>query len=363
LGAQVRRGGAVTAFEQDDDGVTVELAGGERLRSRYLVGCDGGRSTVRKLLGVGFPGETSRTATLMGDMGVGVPQEEVAAKVAEVRETDKRFSVGPAGVGFYRVVVPIAEAGDRAEPPTLDDFKQQLRAIAGTDFGVHSPRWLSRFTNATRLAERYRVGRVLLAGDAAHIHPPVGGQGLNLGVQDAFNLGWKLAAQVRGWAPETLLDTYHAERHPVAADVLDNTRAQLELLSTEPGARALRRLLTELMNFDEVNRYLIEKIAAIGIRYDLGPGPDLLGRRLRDIEVKQGHLYALLRRGRGLLLDRTERLTVGGWSDRVDYLADSAAVLDLPCVLLRPDGHVAWIGDDQQDLDGHLARWFGKPAD
>jgi rifampicin monooxygenase len=363
LGAQVRRGCAVADFQQDDEGVTVELADGEQLRSRYLVGCDGGRSTVRKLLGVGFPGEPSRTETLMGEMEVSVPQEEIAAKVTEIRETNKIFSLGPFGERVYRVVVPVAGVvSDRAEPPTLEDFKQQLRTIAGTDFGVHSPRWLSRFGDATRLAERYRVGRVLLAGDAAHVHPPTGGQGLNLGVQDAFNLGWKLAAQVHGWAPETLLDTYHAERHPVAEDVLDNTRAQRELLSTEPGPQAVRRLLTELMDFDEVNRYLIEKITAIGIRYDFGEGPDLLGRRLRDIDVKQGHLYGLLHRGRGLLLDRTERLTVGGWSDRVDYLADPTAVLDVPCVLLRPDGHVAWIGDDQQDLDDHLSRWFGKPA-
>jgi 2-polyprenyl-6-methoxyphenol hydroxylase-like FAD-dependent oxidoreductase len=363
LGAQIRRGCAVADVEQDDEGVTVELAGGEKLRSRYLVGCDGARSTVRKLLGVGFPGEPSRTETLMGEMEVGVPQQEIAAKVAEIRETHKSFSLGPAGVGVYRVVVPGAGAGDRAEPPTLEDFRHQLRAIAGTDFGVHSPRWLSRFGDATRLAERYRVDRVLLAGDAAHIHPPAGGQGLNLGVQDAFNLGWKLAAQLRGWAPATLLDTYHAERHPVAAQVLDNTRAQLELASTEPGPRAVRRLLVELMDFDEVNRHLLEKITAIGIRYDFGPGPDLLGRRLRDLDVKQGRLYDLLHRGRGLLLDRTERLTAGGWSDRVDYLADPLAALDLPGVLLRPDGHVAWIGDDQQNLDDHLSRWFGRPAD
>jgi 2-polyprenyl-6-methoxyphenol hydroxylase-like FAD-dependent oxidoreductase len=362
LGAQVRRGCVVADLEQDDDGVTVELADGERLRSRYLVGCDGARSTVRKRLGVGFPGEPSRTATLMGEMGAGAPPEEIAAKVAEVHGTDKRFIFGPAGVGVYRVVIPVAEGGDRAEPPTLEDFQHQLRTIAGTDFGVHSPRWLSRFGDATRLAERYRVGRVLLAGDAAHIHPPIGGQGLNLGVQDAFNLGWKLAAQVRGWAPETLLDTYQAERHPVAADVLDNTRAQTELLSTEPGPRAVRRLLTKLMDFDEVNRYLLETITAIGIRYDLGEGPDLLGRRLRDIDLKPGHLYDRLHRGRGLLLDRTDRLTVGGWSDRVDYLADPAAALDVPGVLLRPDGHVAWIGDEQPDLDNHLARWFGRPA-
>lgn len=362
LGAQVRRGGAVAGFEQDDEGVTVQLADGEQLRSRYLVGCDGGRSTVRKLLGVGFPGEPSRTETLMGEMEVGVPQEEVAAKVTEIGRTNKRFWLRPFGEGAYSVVVPAAGVGDRAEPPTLEDFKQQLRAIAGTDFGVHSPRWLSRFGDATRLAERYRVGRVLLAGDAAHIHPPTGGQGLNLGIQDAFNLGWKLAAQIRGWAPRTLLDTYQAERRPVAEEVLDNTRAQMELHSTEPGPQAVRRLLTELMDFDEVNRYLIEKITAIGIRYDFGEGPDLLGRRLRDIEVKQGNLYGLLQRGRGLLLDRTEHLTVGGWSDRVDHLEDPTAVLDAPCVLLRPDGHVAWIGDDQQDLEDHLSRWFGKPA-
>ncbi|WP_218005281.1 rifampin monooxygenase [Actinomadura macra] len=360
LGAQIRHGCAVAGFEQDDEGVTVELANGEQVRSRYLIGCDGGRSTVRKLLGVGFLGEPSRTETLMGEMEVGVPRDEIAARMAENHETHKRFWLRPFGEGVYSVVVPAAGVGDRAEPPNLEDFKQQLRAIAGTDFGVHSPRWLSRFGDATLLAERYRVGRVLLAGDAAHIHPPTGGQGLNLGVQDAFNLGWKLAAQIRGWAPETLLDTYHAERHPVAENVLDNTRAQMELLSTEPGPQAVRRLLTELMDFDEVNRRLIEKITAIDIRYDFGEGPDLLGRRLRDIDVQQGHLYGLLHRGRGLLLDRTERLTAGDWSDRVDCLADPNALLDLPSVLLRPDGHVAWIGDDQHDLDDHLSRWFGK---
>src|SRR5438445_8986300 len=168
---------------------------------------------------------------------------------------------------FRSVVVPAAGVSDRAEPPTLEDFKQQLRTIAGIDFGVHSPRWLSRFGDATRLAERYRTGRVLLAGDAAHIHPPTGGQGLNLGIQDAFNLGWKLAAEVNGWAPEGLLDSYQTERHPVAADVLNNTRAQSELLSPEPGPTAVRSLLTDLMRFEDVIRYVIERTTAIGIRY------------------------------------------------------------------------------------------------
>jgi 2-polyprenyl-6-methoxyphenol hydroxylase-like FAD-dependent oxidoreductase len=294
LGAEIRRGCALVGLGQDEDAVTAELADGSRVRGRYLVGCDGGRSTVRALLGVGFP-----------------------------------------------------------------------------DFGVHSPRWLSRFGDATRQADRYRVGRVLLAGDAAHIHPPTGGQGLNLGIQDAFNLGWKLAAEIDGWAPEGLLDSYHAERHPVAADVLENTRAQMELLSPSPGPRAVRRLLAELVEIEEVNRYLVEKITAIGVRYDLGPGHPLLGRRMRDVQLGRGRLYALLHAGRGLLLDRTGRLSAGGWADRVDHVVDTGAVADggdvggepdFPAVLLRPDGHVAWVGDDQDDLAARLPRWFGAAS-
>ncbi|MFE0677904.1 rifampin monooxygenase [Streptomyces sp. NPDC058867] len=362
LGAEVRRGSEVVGLSQDEHGVTAELADGTRLGARYLVGCDGGRSTVRKLLGVGFPGEPARVETLLGEMEVGVPPETVAAVVAEVNRTQKRFGATPFGEGgVYRVVVPAeGVAEDRAVPPTLDEFKRQLRAFAGTDLGVHAPRWLSRFGDATRQAERYRVGRVLLAGDAAHIHPPTGGQGLNLGIQDAFNLGWKLAAAVNGWAPEGLLDSYHDERHPVAADVLDNTRAQMELMSTEPGARAVRRLVSELMDIDEVNRYLIEKITAIGVRYDVGEGPALLGRRLRDMPLKGGRLYSLTHAGRGLLLDSTGRLSVAGWDDRVDHVVDTGEELDVPAVLLRPDGHVAWAGDDQEELLARLAGWFGS---
>ncbi|MFF0509955.1 rifampin monooxygenase [Streptomyces sp. NPDC004250] len=360
LGAEVERGRELTGLSQDDEGVTAELADGTRLRARYLVGCDGGRSTVRKLLGVGFPGEPSRTDTLIGEMRVGAEPEEVAAVVAEVRETQKRFGAGPLGDGFYRVGVPAADvAEDRSVPPTLDEFRRQLKACAGTDFGVHAPRWLSRFGDATRLAERYRTGRVLLAGDAAHIHPPVGGQGLNLGIQDAFNLGWKLAAEVNGWAPDGLLDSYHVERHPVAADVLDNTRAQMELLSTEPGPQAVRRLLAELARFEDVSRHLTEKVTALNVRYDLGAGHELVGRRMRDAELRQGRLYELTRTGRGLLLDRTGRLSATGWSDRVDHVVDAGAKLEVPAMLLRPDGHVAWAGDDQQDLLDRLPRWFG----
>ncbi|MEV4462318.1 rifampin monooxygenase [Micromonospora echinofusca] len=360
LGAEVRRGCELVGLSQDAEGVNAELADGTRLRSRYLVGCDGGRSTVRKLLGVAFPGEPTRVETLLGEMEVAEDPATVAAVVAEVRRTQLRFGAAPLGDGCYRVVVPAAGvAEDRAVPPTIEEFRQQLRVTAGTDFGVHSPRWLSRFGDATRLAERYRIGRVLLAGDAAHVHPPTGGQGLNLGIQDAFNLGWKLAAEIDGWAPAGLLDSYQAERRPVAADVLDNTLAQMHLLSTEPGPQAVRRLLSELMDFQDVNRHLIEKITAIGVRYDLGEGHELLGRRLRDVGLKRGRLYELLHAGRGLLLDRTGRLSVAGWDDRVDHVVDGSDELDVPAVLLRPDGHVAWVGDDQAGLVGQLPRWFG----
>ncbi len=291
-----------------------------------------------------------------------MPAKTVDAVVADVRTTHQGFGVGPLGDGLYRFVVPAeGVAEDPAVPPTLEEVRRQLRVFAGTDFGVHSPRWLSRFGDATRLAERYRTGRVLLAGDAAHIHPPMGGQGLNLGVQDAFNLGWKLAAEVNGWAPEGLLDSYHTERQPVAAAVLDSTRAQAELMSLEPGPQAVRRLLAELMDFEDVNRYLIERITAIGVRYDFGEGDELLGRRMRDVRLERGRLYELMHAGRGLLLDQTGRLSVAGWADRVDHVVDVSDELDVPAALLRPDGHVAWVGDDQQGLLDQLRRWFGRP--
>ncbi|WP_063043448.1 rifampin monooxygenase [Nocardia pseudovaccinii] len=360
LGVEIRRSCQVVGLSQDDDGVTVEQADGTQLRSRYLVGCDGGRSTVRKLLGVGFPGEPTRNETLLGEVELTAPPEEIAAVVAEVRKTQLRFGAVPLGEGVYRIGAPAAGLAENPRvPPTLDELKHQFRALAGTDFGAHSARWLSRFGDATRLAEHYRVGRVLLAGDAAHIHPPMGGQGLNLGIQDAFNLGWKLAAEVTGWAPDGLLDSYETERRPVATDVLENTRAQAELISLEPGAQAVRRLVAKLMDFEEVNRYLLEQITAIGVRYDFGEGHELLGRRLRDVKLNRGRLYELMRGGRGLLLDQTGLLSVTGWADRIDHVVDVSEELEVPAVLLRPDGHVAWVGDDQQDLIGVLPKWFG----
>jgi 2-polyprenyl-6-methoxyphenol hydroxylase-like FAD-dependent oxidoreductase len=363
LGVEIRRGCELVGLSQDDQGVTAELADGTRLRSRYLVGCDGGRSTVRKLLGVGFPGAPARVEWLLGEVEVAVPPETLMAVVTEVHKTHKGFGAVPLGDGVYRLGAPAdGVAEDPMVPPTLDELKQQVRKLAGTDFGAHSPRLLSRFGDATRLAERYRTGRVLLAGDAAHIHPPIGGQGLNLGIQDAFNLGWKLAAEVDGWAPEGLLDSYQTERRPVAADVLDNTRAQVELTSLEPGPQAVRRLVSELMDFEVVNRYLIEKVTAIGVHYDFGEGHQLLGRRLRDVGLKRGRLYGLVHGGRGLLLDQTGGLSVAGWEDRVDHVVDVSEELDVPAVLLRPDGHVAWVGEDQQDLRSQLPRWFGAPV-
>ncbi|APE34567.1 FAD-dependent oxidoreductase [Nocardia mangyaensis] len=363
LGAEIRRGAEVVGVDQDHAGVNVELADGTQLRARYLVGSDGGRSAVRKLLGVGFPGEPATVETLLGEVELTASPETLTAVTTEVRKTHLRFGAMPLAGGTYRVIVPAAGvAEDRALAPTLDELRQQLIAVGGTDFGAHTPRWLSRFGDATRQAERYRVGRVFLAGDAAHVHPPTGGQGLNLGIQDAFNLGWKLAAAINGWAPASLLDSYHNERHPVAADVLVNTRAQISLMALDPGARAVRTLLAELMDFEEVNRHLTEKITATAIRYDFGTGHALLGTRLRDVTLKRGRLYELTRAGRGLLLDRTGVFAADGWADRVDHVVDVSAELDVPAVLLRPDGHVAWAGDDQRALSAALSEWFGSPV-
>ncbi|MET7637147.1 rifampin monooxygenase [Streptomyces sp. NPDC005438] len=359
LGAEIRRDRPLTGLSQDEEGVTAELADGTRLRSRYLVGCDGGRSTVRKLLDIGFPGEPASVEWLLSELETSLTPEEMEAEAARWGSPYLRFGPAPHEDGLYRFVVRTEEVNEDRRPPTFEEFTDRVRQLAGTDLGVHSPRFLSRFGDATRQADSYRVGRVFLAGDAAHVHPPMGGQGLNLGVQDAFNLGWKLAAEVAGWAPAGLLDSYQAERHPVARDVLVNTRAQSQLMRPEPGPQAVRQLLSELMDFEEVNRYLLEKVTALGIRYDFGEGHRLLGRRMPDVPLKRGHLYELTHDGRGLLLDQTGRLTVTGWEDRVRQVTDVSEELDAPAVLLRPDGHVAWVGDDPRDLSAHLPTWFG----
>ncbi|WP_433802517.1 FAD-dependent monooxygenase [Actinomycetospora sp. CA-084318] len=355
LGAEIRRGVELTALDQDGDGVTAMLADGSTLRARYLVGTDGGRSTVRTALRIGFHGEPSTADTYLADVEL---TEDPTPVVAELRRTHLRFGVVPLEGGVHRVILPAATVSDSGPQPTFEEFRDRLRAFAGTDLGTHSPRGVSRFGTGDRLADTYRVGRVFLAGDAAHVHPPTGGQGLNLGVQDAVNLGWKLAAAVDGWAPHGLLDTYEAERRAVAEGVVVSCRAMVALLREDPQTAALRTLLTEVGQLPGVSRHLTDRIAATGVRYDLGSDDDRVGRRMPDVPVGDGRLYHDLHQGRGLLLDRTG-LSVGAWSGRVVHLPDDGS--RGASLLLRPDGHVAWIGADQRDLDVHLARWFGAP--
>lgn len=388
LGADIRRANAVVAIDQATDHVTATLATGATLHGRYLVGCDGGRSSVRRWCRIDFPGEPATREFLLGEMAATADLAVMAETVTKVRVREKNFGVAPLPDGGVRVVVPAAGLSPRGTEPTLDEVRERLRAVAGTDFGVHSPRWLSKFGDATRQAERYRRGRVLLAGDSAHIHPPLGGQGLNLGIQDAVNLGWKLAGAINGWAPEGLLDTYAHERHPIARNVLRLTRAQAELMRTEPGPSAVREVVTELMDFDVVNRHLIEQLTAIGITYrDRVSEPaeerdELVGRRLPDLQLSDGRsLYSLLHAGRGLLLDPDDASSIEGWADRVDRVSarvagattgDSARRLADRAVLLRPDGYVAWVaratGPEKADdavgdpeLFEALRRWFGEP--
>jgi len=358
LGAEIRRGVGVTGVEQDDDGVTVRLEGGGRERARFLVGCDGGRSTVRRTAGIAFEGEDATTSWLLAEVALDVDVQTALAVSTEVRRTDLAFGIGPAGDSVFRLVVR-EEHPQEGREVSLDAVRERLRAVAGTDLGAHDARWLSRFSDATRLARRYRDGRVLLAGDAAHVHAPLGGQGLNLGIQDAVNLGFKLAAAVAGWGPPGLLDTYESERRPVAAAVLRNTRAQSELLQTAPGPGAVRDLLTELAAFDDVARHLVEMVTAIGIRYDVGEGDPVLGRRLRDVPLAEGRLFQAMRDGRGLLADGTGGLTVDGFDERLHRVDADAAMLPAPAVLLRPDGHIVWAGAEQAGLDAAVARWFG----
>ena len=385
LGAPVRWGTEVTGVRQHADGVevTVEGPGGTAtLAGGYLVGCDGGRSTVRKLTGIGFPGTAATMVNLLADVELAEPPQR---PVRLERHEAGLITVLQLQPGWYRIIATErarqADPGDRV---TFEELRASVRRIAGTDFGMHSPRWISFFTDAARLAERYRQGRVLLAGDAAHIHLPAGGQGINVGVQDAFNLGWKLAAVVRGQAPDALLDTYHDERHAADEEVVKLSRAQSVLMDPDPRAADLIEVVTRLAGFDEVNHYLAMVMSGLGVRYAAPGAHPLLGRRVldADISTRRGdqRVFGLLRAARPVLLDLTGAADLAaaavGWADRVEFVtADcpssawevpGAGSIPVPAALLiRPDGHVAWAGDRHPDLDAlraALDTWCGPAA-
>ncbi|MFE3197975.1 FAD-dependent monooxygenase [Embleya sp. NPDC059237] len=385
LGVRVRRSAEVTGLRQDESGVTVELGGDEpaTLRARWLVGCDGGRSTVRKLAGIDFPGTPATMTALIGDVELpDLDEEYIWAR----RRPDGEFSVIGFEPGWYRVITSAYDrVADRDEPATFEQLRDSLIRLAGTDYGMRNPRWISRFGDAARQAARYRVGRVLLAGDAAHIHFPAGGQGLNVGVQDAVNLGWKLASVVLGRAPEQLLDTYHDERHPVAERVLHNTRAQSALTRPGPQTDALRDVFGSLIVFDDVNRHLCAMLTALDIRYPIDGDHALVGRRVPDADLKTseglGRIHELLHAARPVLLDLRGNAElaemVRDWSDRVDLVEarsgdeywpvpPGSEVAAPAALLIRPDGHVAWGADQDADPDTPALRqalttWFGPP--
>ncbi|MEV6967978.1 FAD-dependent monooxygenase [Hamadaea sp. NPDC051192] len=368
-GAQIRRGAELASFTQDDSGVTVELTDGSRVRADYLVGCDGGRSTVRRVAHIGFPGTPATMTAMLGDVHLADPP---AHDIFQERRAQGSFSVLSSGSGWHRVITnEFDHVADRGEPVTLEGLRAVMRKIAGTDYGMHTPRWLSRHGDAARQADRYRDGRVLLAGDAAHIHFPAGGQGLNTGVQDAVNLGWKLAAVVHGQAPHTLLDTYHSERHPVAARVLQNTRAQTALWRVDEQTSALRAMFTDLMGVDDVRQRLAGEITATDIKYPTDGAHDLLGRRMPDLDLEDGRVYGLLHRARAILLALVDlpglEAAVAGWADRADLVRASPVERSgqgVDAVLLRPDGHVAWVAPAGEPPDlgllrAALTKWLG----
>ncbi|HEY4018045.1 MAG TPA: FAD-dependent monooxygenase [Pseudonocardiaceae bacterium] len=385
LGAPVRWATSVTDVRQNAEGVEVTVDGPdgtETLSGSYLVACDGGRSTIRKLLGVGFPGTDATMVNLLGDVELEDPPEQ--PKQLERHEAGL-ISVLQIQPGWYRIVATQRERqADPRDPVTFEEMRAAVEKIAGTDFGMHTARWLSSFTDATRQAERYRVGRVVLAGDAAHIHLPVGGQGLNMGIQNAFNLGWKLAAVLRGEAPDTLLDTYHDERHAVDGDVLKLIRAQSLLVSENPKAADLSEVVTRLIGLDEVNRYLGNIQAGLDIRYPMPGNHPLLGRRVPDADIRTSNedkrVFGLLWSAKPVLLDlsATASLTdaAAGWADRIDVVAAEcrARTWEVPgvgtipapaAVLIRPDGHVAWVSDGDPDLTAlhqALTTWCGPAS-
>ncbi|AQT83172.1 hypothetical protein B1R94_27990 [Mycolicibacterium litorale] len=368
LGVPIYRGTEVRGLRQHDGGVDIELSDGRTTRADYLVGCDGGRSVIRKAAGIGFPGWDPTTSYLIA--------------LAEVADEPpwgiRRDAVGIHGFsrqddGPVRIMVTERQLRSSAGEPTLADLRAAVAAVYGSDFGIHTPTSIARFTDVTRQASAYRSGRVLLAGDAAHIHHPAGGQGLNTGVQDAVNLGWKLAQVVNGVSPPSLLDTYHDERHPVGARVLHTTLAQIALLRTDDRTAALHDTMSELLGMDEPRKRLAAQMSGLDIRYDCGDGHPLLGRRMPDLHLDSGtgrRVFTLLHEARPVLLSFGGAPRVSGWTDRVRSVpAGFTGTWELPvlgaveaaaAVLIRPDGHVAWVGDESAaGLTETLTTWFG----
>jgi 3-(3-hydroxy-phenyl)propionate hydroxylase len=370
LAVPIYRGREVTGFEQDDTGVDVELSDGRSLRAQYLIGCDGGRSLIRKKAGIDFPGWDPSTSYMIAEVEMaqepawGMRRAEKGLHALGKHEDGKRV----------RVVLQEQHVG-HSDEPTPSDLREALIFFYGTDYGLHSVTWISRFTDMARQAASYRDRRVLLAGDAAHVHSPVGGQGLNTGVQDAVNLGWKLAQVVDGTSPETLLDSYHAERHPIGARVLQNDLAQSALDRADARSEAARETMSELLRMDEPRKRYAAMMSGLDIHYDFGEGHPLLGRRMPDLDLVTANgpqrVFTLLHDARPLLLDLGEAGTfdVPSTVRRID--ARYAGVWELPvfgevaaptAVLIRPDGHVAWVGDGtDQGLREALTTWFGPP--
>jgi 2-polyprenyl-6-methoxyphenol hydroxylase-like FAD-dependent oxidoreductase len=375
LAVHIKYGYEVTGFEQDERGVDVHLADSEPLRARYLVGCDGGRSVIRRAAGIEFPGWDPTRSNLIAEVEMSEgPDQDILRHDATGVHGLHKMEDGKT----FRIVVTEPQIGPSSEP-ALRDLSEALITLFGTDYGVHSPTWISRFTDTTRQAAAYRDRRVLLAGDAAHIHYPAGGQGLSLGVQDAVNLGWKLAQVVKRISPQSLLDTYHAERHPVGARVLKHTIAQGALQRRDDRTQALVDVISELASMEEPRRHVAALMTGLDIHYELGEGHPLLGRRMPDLELttteRALRVYELLHDARPLLLNLgvPGSLDIAGWADRV-RLTDAShqgewelpviGVVSAPtAVLVRPDGYVGWVGNgDQQGLPEALTTWFGPPT-
>ena len=375
LKVPIHYGIEVTGFAQDDTGVDVALSDGQSLRAQYLIGCDGGRSLIRKAAGIEFPGWDPTTSNLIAEVELAQEPPEWGIR----RDARGIHSLGKMEDGVrVRVLVTEPHVGATTEP-TLRDLSEALIAAYGTDYGIHSPTWISRFTDMTRQAAAYRDRRVLLAGDSAHVHPPDGGQGIQTGVQDAVNLGWKLAQVVKGISPDSLLDSYHAERHPVAARVLRTTMAQVMLRRPDERTQALRDTMSEVLGMDEPSRRFAAMMFGLDIHYDLGEGHPLLGRRMPDLDLVTANgplrVFTLLHDARAVLLNLGESggFDITPWADRVQLIdAKYDGTWELPAigavaaptaVLIRPDGYVAWVGEGTQaGLVDALTTWFGSPA-